>query len=131
MLIITEYIKTHTVVLWFAIYSVRILARTRHHGCFDPCKGVDWWTWANLHYPMFIRARAADSCSLVMVAASYFLSLCNVQSHRSSSADLICNVLEICSLKRIHGQAFNCTTRKVFFCVEPLVLPTEKLPHEN
>jgi len=80
---------------------------------------------------MFIRARAADSYSLVMVAANYFLSLRNVQSHRSSSADLICNVLEICSLKRIHGEAFNCTTRKVFFRVEPLVLPTEKPPHEN
>ena len=38
----------------------------------------------------------------------------NVQSHRSVSADLICNVLEIWSLKRIHGQAFNCTIRNDF-----------------
>ena len=34
MLVIVEYIKTHIVVLWFAVYSVSILARRRHHGCF-------------------------------------------------------------------------------------------------
>ena len=44
---------------------------------------------------MFTRASAADSCSLVMVAAKYFLSLRNMLCHRSSSADVICNVLEI------------------------------------
>ena len=44
---------------------------------------------------MFIRANAADSHSLVMVAAKYFLSLRNVLCHRSTSADVICNVLEI------------------------------------
>ena len=44
---------------------------------------------------MFIRARAVDSRSLVMVAANYLLSLRNVHCHRSSSADVICDMLEI------------------------------------
>ena len=50
-------------------------------------------------------------------------------SHCSSSADVICNVLEIRSnlmLERIHGQDLNCSTRKVVFHVEQLALPTEK-----
>ena len=59
------------------------------------CKGVNWWTQANLRNAMFIRARAADSRSLVMVAAKYFVSLCRVLSHRSCSVDVICNILEI------------------------------------
>ena len=44
---------------------------------------------------MFIRARAVDSRYLVMVAAKYFLGLRNVLQHRSRSADVICNVIEI------------------------------------
>ena len=47
------------------------------------CKGVDWWTWANLRNPIFITAREADCRSLVMVAAKYFLILRNVLDHRS------------------------------------------------
>ena len=61
-----------------------------------PCKGVDCWTQANLpRNSMFIRASGADSCFLVMVAAKYFSSLRNVLCHRSRSADVICNGLEI------------------------------------
>ena len=52
-------------------------------------------TQANRRIAMFIRVRAVESRSLVMVAAKYFLSLHNVLSHRSRSADVICNVLEI------------------------------------
>ena len=59
-----------------------------------PCKGVDWYV-ANLHNVLFIRARAVDSRYLVMVAAKYFLGLRNVLQHRSRSADVICNVIEI------------------------------------
>ena len=44
---------------------------------------------------MFIRANAADSHSLVMVAAKYFLSLRNVLCHRARSAHVICNIFEI------------------------------------
>ena len=59
MLIIVEYIKTHNVVLRFAVYSVRELAR-RHHGCF--CAKVSIvGLWANLRNAMFIRESAADS----------------------------------------------------------------------
>ena len=36
-----------------------------------------------------------DSRYLVMVAAKYFLGLRNVLQHRSSAADVICNVIEI------------------------------------
>ena len=43
---------------------------------------------ANLRYVMLIRANTADSGSSVMVAV-------NVLSHRSRSADVIFNVLEI------------------------------------
>ena len=44
---------------------------------------------------MFTRANAADSCSLVKIAAMYFLSLRNMLCHRSRSADVICYVLEM------------------------------------
>ena len=44
---------------------------------------------------MFIRANAADSHSLVMVAAKYLLSLRNVLCHRARSADVICKIFEI------------------------------------
>ena len=53
---------------------------------------------------MFTRASAADSHSLVMVAAKYFLSLRNVPCHRSSSADVNCNVLEIHSNLKKFGK---------------------------
>ena len=66
---------------------------------------------------MFIRARAVV---VAMVVANYLLSLGNVHCHRSSSADVICDVLEIRSLKIIHGQAFNWTTRKVFSALSHL-----------
>lgn len=36
----------------------------------------------------------ADSRSLVMVTAKFFLSMYNVLCHRSCSPDVICNVLE-------------------------------------
>ena len=60
MLIIVEYIKTHNVVLWFAVYSVRVLARRRHHGRFR-AKALIVGLWANLRNAMFIRESAADS----------------------------------------------------------------------
>ena len=58
-----------------------------------PCKGVDCWTCVKQW--MCIRASAADSHPLVMVSAKYFLSLRSVLCHRSRSAGVICNVLEI------------------------------------
>ena len=48
---------------------------------------------ASLHDAMDIHQSKCSRLSLV--AAKYFLSLCNMLCHRSRSADLICNVLEI------------------------------------
>ena len=128
MSIIIQYIKTHTVVLWFSVYSVRILARRRHHGCF----------FAKLY-------NAMDACSSEQVhGLSLFSRGCcqvllkSAQCAMPSLTFCRCNciVVEIrskrcISLERIHGQAVNCTTRKVFLRIEPLAPPTEKPPHEN
>ena len=96
-LIIVEYIKTHTVVLWawFAVYSVRILAGRRHHGCFRAEVSIVGLRSICVIQYMFIRANAVDSHSLVMVAAKYFLSLRNVLCHRARSVDVSCNTFEI------------------------------------
>ena len=60
MFIIVEYIKTHTVVLWFAVYSVRVLARRKHHGRFG-AKVLIVSLRVHVHNAMFIIVRVADS----------------------------------------------------------------------
>ena len=60
MFIIVEHIKTHTVVLWFAVYSVRVLARRKHHGGFGAKVSIVSLR-AYVHNATFIIARAADS----------------------------------------------------------------------
>ena len=68
MSITVQYIKTHTVVLWFAVYSVRILVRRRHHGCLCTTVSIVLLKPICVMQCMFVRASAADSRSLVAVA---------------------------------------------------------------
>ena len=70
--------KTHR-----SLVICRLITQCKETSWMLPCKGVDWWTWANLRNAIFITARAADCRSLVMVAAKYFLILRNVLGHRS------------------------------------------------
>ena len=68
-------VKTHIVVLWFAVYSVRILVRRRHHECFR-ARVSSVGSRPILCNALFIRASAEDSRSFVMVAA-HVLEICS------------------------------------------------------
>ena len=94
MSISVQYIKTHTVVLWFAVYSVRILVRRRQHGCLCTTVSIVLLKPICVMQWMFVRASAADSRSLVAVAVKYSWSLRNVLRHRSLSACVIVSYLK-------------------------------------
>ena len=92
MFIIVEYIKTHTVVI------CRFLSKDiwrRHHGCFRAKVLIVGLTKGQFALCNVHQSKCSDLSLFSHGRCQRVLSRRNVLNHRSRSADVICNVLEI------------------------------------